>query len=261
VSLFAATRLIHVQKGNNIMRRSLRISVLVAGLALAGLASSAVADGWVGYMNVFNNAAGSQGGFVFGSAWGLSDVKTTVITSNPGTIIGDQLRLQPNFNTYTNSLSGTDADRAFWTDSTDGGVTPGPNGNKWMEANSFVETNPVAVTGYTLQGTVDANDLDTNLYSAEAFIKVLDPNASFATVLNDRVALPASGPFVVTSDLSLYQGMILQTGFTVNGLNANPVNEAAFGGVTLTVVPEPATFGLAAIGIASLAGFRRRSRR
>jgi len=230
------------------MRRSLRISVLVAGLALAGLASSAVADGWVGYMNVFNNAAGSQGGFVFGSAWGLSDVKTTVITSNPGTIIGDQLRLQPNFNTYTNSLSGTDADRAFWTDSTDGGVTPGPNGNKWMEANSFVETNPVAVTGYTLQGT-------------EAFIKVLDPNASFATVLNDRVALPASGPFVVTSDLSLYQGMILQTGFTVNGLNANPVNEAAFGGVTLTVVPEPATFGLAAIGIASLAGFRRRSRR
>ena len=66
---------------------------------------------------------------------------------------------------------------------------------------------------------------------------------------------------MVTSDLSLYQGMILQTGFTVNGLNANPVNELAFGGVTLTVVPEPATFGLAAIGIASLARFRRRSRR
>ena len=244
------------------MLRSSFSTSLLHGLATAILLSSAtVADGWVGYMNVFNNAAGSQGGFVFGSGWGLSDVKTTVITSNPGTIVGDQLRLQPNYNTYTNALSGTDADREFWTDSTDGGVTPGPNGNKWMEANSFVETNPVAVTGYTLQGTVDANDLDTNLYSAEAFIKVLDPNASFATVLNDRVALPASGPFVVTSDLSLYQGMILQTGFTVNGLNANPVNEAAFGGVTLTVVPEPATFGLAAIGIASLAGFRRRSRR
>ncbi len=243
------------------MRRSLRISVLVAGLALAGIASSAVADGWVGYMNVFNNDSGSQGGFVFGSAWGLSDVKTTVITSNPGTIIGDQLRLQPNFNTYTNSLSGTDADRAFWTDSTDGGVTPGPNGNKWMEANSFVETNPVTTVSYTLQGTVDANDLDTSLYSAEAFIKVLDPTAGFATVLNDRVALPASGPFVVTSDLSLLQGKLLQVGFTVNGLNANSVNEAAFGGVSVSVVPEPASLGLVAVGLAGLAGLRRRSRR
>ena len=243
------------------MLRSSFSTSLLHGLATAILLSSAtVADGWVGYMNVFNNAAGSQGGFVFGSSWGLSDVKTTVITSNPGTIVGDQLRLQPNYNTYTNALSGTDADREFWTDSTDGGVTPGPNGNKWMEANSFVETNPVAVTGYTLQGTVDANDLDTNLYSAEAFIKVLDPNASFATVLNDLVALPASGPFLVTSDLSLYQGMILQTGFTVNGLNANPVNEIAYGAVELTVVPEPSTIGLAMAGLAGLAGIARRSR-
>ncbi len=243
------------------MRRSLRISVFAAGLALAGLASSAVADGWVGYMNVFNNAAGSQGSYVFGSSWGLSDVKTTVITSNTGTIIGDQLRLQPNYNTYANSLGGTDADRAFWTNSTDGGVTPGPAGNKWMEANSFVETNPITVTSYTLQGTVDANDLDTGLYSAEAFIKVLDPNQGFATVLNDRVALPASGPFVVTSNLSLYQGLLLQTGFTVNGLNANPVNEVAYGGVSVTLVPEPASLGFAAIGLAGLAGLRRRSRR
>ena len=243
------------------MLRSSFSTSLLHGLATAILLSSAtVADGWVGYMNVFNNAAGSQGGFVFGSGWGLSDVKTTVITSNPGTIVGDQLRLQPNYNTYTNALSGTDADREFWTDSTDGGVTPGPNGNKWMEANSFVETNPVAVTGYTLQGTVDFNDLDTGLYSAEAFIKVLDPNASFATVLNDRVALPASGPFLVTSDLSLYQGMILQTGFTVNGLNANPVNEIAYGAVELTVVPEPSTIGLAMAGLAGLAGIARRPR-
>ena len=240
------------------MLRSSFSTSLLHGLATAILLSSAtVADGWVGYMNVFNNAAGSQGGFVFGSGWGLSDVKTTVITSNPGTIVGDQLRLQPNYNTYTTALSGTDADREFWTDSTDGGVTPGPNGNKWMEANSFVETNPVAVTGYTLQGTVDFNDMDTGLYSAEAFIKVLDPNASFATVLNDRVALPASGPFLVTSDLSLYQGMILQTGFTVNGLNANPVNEIAYGAVELTVVPEPSTIGLAMAGLAGLAGIAR----
>jgi hypothetical protein len=217
------------------------------------LASTAVrADGWIGWMNVFNNASGSQGSFVFGQSWGVSDLKTTVTTSNPGTIVGDQLTLQPNFNAYANNPGD-----AFWRDN--GGA--GPNGNKWMEANTYAETNPIAVTSYTLQGTVDANDLDTNLYSAEAFIKVLDPGAGFATVLNDRVALPASGPFVVTSDLSLYQGKLLQVGFTMNGLNANPANEVAFGSVAVTVVPEPSSLGLAAIGLAGLARLARRSLR
>ncbi len=217
------------------------------------LASTAVrADGWVGYMNVFFNDGGSQGGFVFGQGWGVADLKTTVTTSNPGTIIGDQLVLQPNFNAYTDNPGDP-----FWRDN----AGAGPGGNKWMEANTYAETNPIAVTSYTLQGTVDANDLDTNLYSAEAFIKVLDPGAGFATVLNDRVALPASGPFVVTSDLSLYQGKLLQVGFTMNGLNANPANEVAFGSVAVTVVPEPSSLGLAAIGLAGLARLARRSLR
>jgi hypothetical protein len=243
------------------MVRTHLISRLAIAAVVAGLTSSALADGWIGYMNVFNNASGSQGSFVFGSGWGLSDVKTTVTTSNPGTIIGDQLRLQPNYNTYTNSLGGNNADRAFWTDSTDGGVTPGPNGNKWMEANTFVETNPLTVPSYTLSGTVDSSDLNRSLYTPEAFIKVLDPGAGFATVLNDRILLPTSGPFTVTADLSPYQGKLLQVGFTINGLNANPVNEAAFGGVSVTVVPEPSTLGIAALGLAGLgARIRRRAR-
>jgi hypothetical protein len=240
-----------------------RHGLAIVAVAAALAASPAVADGWTGFMNVFNNASGSQGSFVFGSGWGVSDIKTTVITSNTGTIAGDQLRLQPNYNTYTNSLAGSDGDRAFWTDSTDGGVTPGPNGNKWMDANTSVETNPLAVPSYTLSGTVDSSDLNRSLYTPEAFIKVLDPGAGFATVLNDRVVLPTSGPFTVTADLSLYQGMILQAGFTVSGLNANPVNEASFGGVTVSIapVPEPAAAGLALAGLAGLAGLVRARRR
>ena len=222
----------------------------VATALLTGPQASA--GDWVGYMNVFNNDGGSQGGFVFGQGWGVADLKTTVTTSNPGTIIGDQLVLQPNFNTYTDNPGDP-----FWRDN----AGAGPGGNKWMEANTLVETNPLAVTSYTLQGTVDANDLDTSLYTAEAFIKVLDPNQGFATVLNDRITLPSAGPFVVTSDLSLYQGLILQAGFTMNGLNANIVNEAAYGSVSVSVVPEPASVGLAALGLAGLAGMARLRRR
>jgi hypothetical protein len=236
-----------------VTRRGLAGGCFALAAAAALTTSPALADGWVGYMNVWDNASGSQGGFVFGQGWGVSDLKTTVITSNPGTIAGDQLRLQPNYNTYVDNPGDP-----FWRDN----AGAGPGGNKWMEANTFVETNPLAVTSYTLSGTVDASDLDRTLYTPEAFIKVLDPGAGFATVLNDRITLPTSGPFTVTSDLSLYQGLILQTGFTINGLNANPVNETSFGGVTVSIapVPEPAAAGLAMVGLAGLAGlaqFRR----
>lgn len=243
--------------GGQLARRCFLAVVVMAACAGA----SARADGWIGYMNVFNNDGGTQGGYVYGESWGVSDLKSTVITSNPGTIIGDQLRLQPNYNTYTNALTGDNLARAFWTDSTDGGVTPGPNGNKWMEANTFVETNPIAIPSFTFSGTVDSSDLNRSLYTPEAFIKVLDPTAGFATVLNDRITLPTSGPFTVTSDLSGFQGKLLQVGFTINGLNANVANEAAYGGVSVSVVPEPSSIALGTLALGGLAGLARRRRK
>ncbi len=235
----------------------------VVVVVVAAAAQMASAGNWIGYMNVFNNAAGSQGSYVFGQGWGVSDLKTTISNSNAGTIVGDQLVLEPNYNTYTNSLTGSDADRAFWTDSTDGGVTPGPLGNKWMEANTFEETATITVPSYTLSGIVTANNLNTSLYTAKAFIKVLDPSAGYATVLNDTVTLPASGPFIVTSDLSLLQGKLLQVGFAMTGLNANPVNAASIGsvGVTITAVPEPSTWAVGATGLLVAGILRRRAGR
>lgn len=236
-------------------------------LAAAMLVSpSAFAGNWVGYMNVFNNSGiapvGAQGSYLFGNPWGVSDIKTTVATSNPGTIVGDQLVLEPNYNTYTASLSGNNGDRAYWTNSTDGGVTPGPFGNKWMDANTFEETASIAVPSYTFQGTVTANTLNTSLYTAEAFIKVLDPSLGYATVVNNRVALPSSGAFSLTSDLTGFQGKLLQVGFAMNGLNANIADAGTNGSVSVTVVPEPSTIaGLATAGIfATVIGLRRRRR-
>ena len=242
------------------------LSLAIRGLALVlAVATSQVASAgnWVGYMNVFANASGSQGGYIFGSGWGVSDLKTTISNSNSGTIIGDQLVLEPNYNTYTDSLGGTNADRAFWTNSSDGGATPGPLGNKWMNANTYEETASIAVPSYTLSGNVTSNTLNTSLYTAKAFIKVLDPGAGFATLLDDSVTLPASGPFVVTSNLSLYQGKLLQVGFSMDGLNANPVNAGTNGsvGVTITAVPEPSTWALGGIGLVVAAVLRRRAGR
>ena len=242
------------------------LSLAIRGLALVlAVATSQVASAgnWVGYMNVFANASGTPGGYIFGSNWGVSDLKTTISNSNSGTIIGDQLVLEPNYNTYTDALGGTDAARAFWTNSSDGGATPGPLGNKWMSANTYEETASIAVPSYTLSGNVTSNTLNTSLYTAKAFIKVLDPTNGYATMLDDAVTLPASGPFVVTSDLSLFQGKLLQVGFSMDGLNANPVNAGTNGsvGVTITAVPEPSTWALGGIGLVVAAVLRRRAGR
>ena len=236
-------------------------SFLTIAAVLAMVASSVSAGDWVGYMNVFDNASGSQGGYQFGSGWGVSDLKTTIVNSNAGTIIGDQLVLQPNFNAYVDSLPKTDAARAYWTNSSDGGVTPGPLGNKWMNANTYVETASLSQASYTLAGSVTSNSLNTSLYTAKAFIKVLDPNNGYATVLNDEVTLPASGPFVVTSNLTPYQGLLLQVGFSMNGLNANPADAVSYGSVGVSIVPEPSTYALLAFGGCAAAALRRRIRR
>jgi hypothetical protein len=235
--------------------------LLAVAAILLVTATTASAGNWVGYMNVFQNAAGSPGAYAFGSGWGVSDLKTTISNSNAGTIIGDELVLQPNFNTYADSLGGSNAERAYWTNSSDGGATPGPLGNKWMNASTYSETLSLAVPSYTLNGTVTSNSLNTGLYTAKAFIKVLDPNNGYATVLDDSVTLPASGPFVVTSNLTPYQGLILQVGFSMDGLNANPADAVSYGSVGVSIVPEPSTYALLAFGGCAAAALRRRIRR
>jgi len=59
-------------------RLGLAVAVITAPLPRVN------AGDWTGYMNVFNNDAGSQGAYVFGSGWGVADLKTTVLAS-PGT--------------------------------------------------------------------------------------------------------------------------------------------------------------------------------
>lgn len=238
-------------------------SYLLALLSILGLVSAtARAEGWVGYMNVFNNNAGSAGGYIFGSGWGLPDLKTTVSVSNAGTYLGDQLILEPNFNTYANSLGGNDGDRAFWTNSTNDGVTAGSSGNKFMEANTFVETSSISTNSASFSGSIDSYTLAGG-YTAAAFIKVLNPANGYSLDVFQTWDLASGSTFNLSADLTAHQGKILQLGFMVSGLNANPAGPG-LGSAIVTVasaIPEPSSYamvsGLVACGAAL--GRRRRS--
>jgi autotransporter-associated beta strand protein len=227
--------------------RSSRVGfrLMLAALVLAAPLSPARAGDWTGYMSVFENNAGTQGAPVFGSAWGVSDLKTTVL-ARPGTGISvdnNILELFPNYNTYTNAVNNTDPvagpeARSFWTNSTDGGVTPGPNGNKWMEASTFVEDPSITQDSVTFSGRIDSYTLSSN-YTAEAFIKVLDPNAGYSQSYYDSVDLSGRTDFSLTADTLFFPGLLLQMGFAVKGINANPDDAATLGSVRVTTSPTP----------------------
>ncbi len=178
------------------------------------------ADNWVGYMTVFDMSNAYQ----FGSGWGLSDLKTTPdVTANT-------ITLQPNFNTYADNPGDP-----YWQN--------GAIGNKLMEASTYVE--PGATfngVDLTFSGEVVSNTLDATLYTAKYFIKALDPAAGYSDALGGSATfdLPLSGSFSVTVPAtSLTTGLIIQYGFMVNGINANPVDEAALGSVVVGAAAPP----------------------
>ena len=238
---------------------------LVGLLSVAGLFSSnALADGWQGYLNAFSTGTGIVGnGYIFGSGWGLADVRSTVVNEVAGTTIGDQLRLEPNYNTYANSLGGGDGDRAFWTNSSDGGATAGPLGNKFLEANTFSETASISASSVNFSGTVDSNTL-AGEFTAIAFIKVLNPGNGYSIDVFETFNLNSGAQFSLNADLSTHVGKILQVGYAVYGTNSNPANTAANGSVLVTVtaaaIPEPSSFALIGAGVALFAASSRRRR-
>jgi hypothetical protein len=173
-------------------------------------------DNWIGYMNVFNLG----GGYEFGNSWGVSDLKTTIDSS------ANTITLQPNFNTYADNPGDP-----FWMD------TVTMEGAKMMDASTFVEPGSTFNgTDLTFRGNVSSNTLDTS-YTAEYFIKALDPNAGYSDALggNYLMSLPASGDFSTTVPAAeLTSGLIIQYGFRIYGRNANPTNEANLGSIVIS---------------------------
>lgn len=169
---------------------------------------------WLGYANVFN----TSGGYEFGSAWGVPDIKTVVNTSN------NTLTLYPNYNTYANALNGTPADKTYWIN--------GSKGNKNFEGNTFVENPGLTGLNLTFSGYVESNNLSSE-YTAKAFIKGLDPANGYVDVLGLTAQLVAGQNFTITTTAPIPAGLIVQYGFQVYGLNGNPADEVANGKIVV----------------------------
>ena len=210
-------------------------------LAIASVSSSlATAGSWTGYMNVWSASPppSGTGAYIFGSAWGVSDLKTVVVNGS-GTganIVNNVLDLYPNYNTYANNPGDP-----FWRNN--GGA--GPRGNKWMEANTYVEST-VATDTAVFSGTVSAYSLASE-FKAQAFIKLFD--SSYNLVGTQSQPLTGLGNFSLSLDTFFYQGYHVQSGFMVSGTNANPAASNANG--FLEVITQPSGGSVILINVGS----------
>lgn len=191
-------------------------SVLLSTAFMTNAQNTVVADAsaeYLGYANVFETIA-NGGGFVFGSGWGVADLKT-VVDAGAGTVT-----LQPNFNTY-----GDNPGDPFWIDP-DTGL-----GNKQFEGNTFVENNTNLIgSELTFTGGVASYTLDP-AYVAIAFIKVF--NADFSVLKLETAPLVAGQDFSITYTNVEPEDTTVQYGYQILGLNANPADEAALGSIVI----------------------------
>lgn len=195
---------------------------------------------WIGYANVFDLG----GGFQFGSPWELGAIKSVLNTS------ANTVTLYPNYNTYN-------ASDPYWAN--------GAIGNKIFEGNTFVENNALAGQTLTFKGFVESNTI-VEEYEVLAFIKGLNPNTGYSLDVFVSAPLVQGENFSITAE-NIPAGLVVQYGFSVTGLNANPAAEAANGNVVVTesilsvdsferasikVFPNPATTTLTVEALAIL---------
>ena len=180
--------------------------------------ASATWSAWASWAPASGNNSSDYGG----NAWGLGDLKTVTNTFN------NSISLYPNFSAYGNGTN------PYWVN--------GVIGSKIFEGSSYVENLALDGSALTFTGKVASNTLAPG-YTAEAFIKAIDPANNYNTVIDIRAPLVAGDTFSISTAGIIPSGLIAQYGFAIKGLNANPNQEAALG----KVVVGPAGAGVPTI--------------
>jgi hypothetical protein len=226
----------------NTLLASLAMAVVIAGATTSGAQAQTTvtitgSESWLGYMAVFQNAGGpvgSKGAAAFDTTWGLSDLRST--------IAGDTVVLEPNYNAYN-------ASDPFWAN--------GTNGNKWMEANTYVQNASWGGGQLTFEGLLLSTTLASPNFTASAFIKSFDGGWGWQGWSQDFITAGETN-FSVTFNAP---AGIVQYGFLVEGLNANPANTLENGSIVATGVPEPSTYAMLVLGAAGFGAHLLRRRR
>ncbi len=169
---------------------------------------------WLGWMDIYDNTGTTH---LTGSTWPVADLQTDL---NPGFY---QMTLYPNYNTY-------DANDPYWSN--------GTIGNKIMEANTYIEDPNLVGQNVTFTFDVKAQVLGPG-YTAEAFIKVINPSNNNAVVLYNTLTIidGALGIHSVSANVPNTPGLITQYGFMIRGLNANIADWIAHGWVWIDQAP------------------------
>jgi len=216
--------------------KTLKLALLASLMATAATLNTGAANygvdpsySWIGWMNVYENLNGSPGSYLWGSAWGVTDLRAYLTSTT--------LTLAPNTNTYN------PAD-PYW-------VNVDGSGAKWMEANFYVDLGTsVGGDTVTFSGNTIANTL-VSPYSSVAFIKEF--TSSYGWVGISTAPITTGSPFTVSRAIGA--GNIAQFGFMTTGPNANPLTANELGTVVIAV-PEPSVAGFACLAVLGL--FMRR---
>ncbi len=164
----------------------------------------ATSQAWNAYVNAFNV---SDNGYAFGFPYTVSDLRATPTATS--------MTLEPNTAIWT-----AEASNSAWFDQ--GATTQ--TALLYIEASSYIEDNTLAGSDLTFTGNVSVSDLGSE-YTVVAFVKALDPNAGYATVVNNTADISSTGDFTASATAAeLAAGYIIQYGFSVTGPLADPAD-------------------------------------
>lgn len=195
---------------------------------------------WGGFMNVFEL---DQTTGAFSTGWGFDDLYAPLAGSP---FQGGEFVLAP-------TPISTDDD--FWYGATAGGGAGPRVGNKFMDANGFVQVDDLfGGMDVTFEGAVIENTFTEH----QAFVFIRDFAPDFSSFTETIQELTGPGGFSITHTTSADAGRHVQYGFTVQGANVWPDDAANFGTMRLTAVPEPGSIAVLSMGLVGLILRRRR---